>query len=144
MRSISNLERAKEYLSCREELKCVLWKGDTHYISEKRGVAPMLDFLEQKLDLNGFSAADRVVGKATAWLFVLAGVSSVYGAVMSEGARDILLRHGIECQANRFVPYIINRRGDGACPMETAVRGIEDPFEAYVAIQKALQSLSKT
>ncbi|MBQ9806583.1 MAG: DUF1893 domain-containing protein [Clostridia bacterium] len=143
MQDLTDLERAKTELACDEHIKCVLQKGTVQYRSEKRGVAPMLDFLEQGLDLHGFCAADRVVGKATAFLFVLAGVSSVYGEVMSEGARAVLLQYGVVCQCKQTVPYIINRRGDGACPMETAVREINDPNEAYLAVKKTQKMLSE-
>ena len=143
MKGMTDWEGAKNALLADETLKCVLQKGEVQYRSEKRGVAPMMDFLEEGLDLRGFCAADRVVGKATAFLFVLAGVRAVYGAVMSESARDVLLRYGVDCQAEKLVPYIINRRGDGACPMETAVREIEDPHDAYLAVKKTQKMLSE-
>ena len=141
---LTDLERAKAELSLHEQFKCVLRKGEEQYQSEKRGVAPMLDFLEQGIDLRGFCAADRVVGKATAYLFILAGISSVYGEVMSESARKVLLRYGVFCEAKQIVPYIINRRGDGACPMESAVRDIDDPTEAYLAVKRTQAMLSKS
>lgn len=143
MTAMSDLERAKQELLSSDLLKCVLKKGDVTYQSQKRGVAPMLDFLEQKLELSGFSAADRVIGKATAYLFVLAGVTAVWGDVMSEAAQAVLQQHGIPCTANKIVPYIINRNGTGACPMETAVQKIDDPAKAYVAIKETQQKLLK-
>ena len=143
MGTLTDLERAKAMLCENAQVKCVLRKGIVQYQSEKRGVAPMLGFLEQGVDLRGFSAADRVVGKATAFLFVLAGVSSVYGEVMSEEACKVLSRYGVEFQAKETVPYIINRRGDGACPMETAVREIDDPKEAYLAVKRTQKMLTE-
>ncbi len=142
MRAPTDLENAKHTLCENAQVKCVLRKGNVQYQSEKRGVAPMLDFLEQGLDLHGFCAADRVVGKATAFLFVLAGVSSVYGEVMSENACKVLSHYGVDFQAKETVPYIINRRGDGACPMETAVQEIDDPNEAYLAVKRTQKMLS--
>ena len=143
MKPLTDLERAKEELLSCHELKCVLKKGSTTYQSQKRGVAPMLDFLEQKLELSGFSAADRVVGKATAYLFVLAGVTAVWSDVMSEAAQAVLNRYGIPCTAIKIVPYIINRSGDGACPMETAVQTITEPALAYAAIKETQERLLK-
>jgi len=142
MKTLSDLERARRDLSSRDTVKCVLRCGERSYESEKRGVAPMLDFLEQGIDLHGFSAADRVVGRATAFLFVLAGITSVFGEVVSEGAYELLAKHGIPCEAQKVVPYIINRKGDGQCPMERAVLGIEDPEEAYRAVLQTKQALS--
>ena len=53
---------------------CVLCNGETVYKSHRRGVAPLMGWLESGTDLKGFSAADKVVGKATAFLYCLLGV----------------------------------------------------------------------
>jgi len=138
---MTDLERAKNYLSSHKNLKCVLWKQDVHYESEKRGVAPMMEFLQSGIDLCGFSAADRVVGRGAAFLFVLAGVTSVYGEVMSQGAREVLDRFGVQNTAAVVVNHIINRQGDGICPIESAVWEITDPQEAYHTIKTRLCEL---
>lgn len=138
---MTDLERAICLLHANDSLKCVLQKGDVHYESEKRGVAPMLDFLSKNTDLVGFSAADRVVGKATAYLFVLAGVCAVYADVMSEGAETLLQAHGITYRAQKVVPYIINRQGTGMCPMESAVLDATCPADAYRAILDTMKKL---
>ena len=46
--------------------------------SDKRGVAPMLDFLREGKRFVGYSAADRVVGKSAAMLFIKAGIKEIY------------------------------------------------------------------
>ena len=138
---MTDQERAIHRLHSNEGLKCVLQKGDIHYESEKRGVAPMLDFLSMKTDLVGFCAADRVVGKATAYLFVLAGVSAVYADVMSEGAQTVLRAYGIANSAGTVVPHIINRLGTGMCPMESAVQTATCPEDAYRLILETLKKL---
>lgn len=43
-------------------------KGSTIYISTERGVKPLIDRIDDGTDLQGFSAADKVVGKAAAFL----------------------------------------------------------------------------
>ena len=48
---------------------CVLCCGDIIHTSSARGMAPLLNFLS-KGQWSGFSAADKVVGKATAFLYV--------------------------------------------------------------------------
>lgn len=138
---MTDLEHAKAYLSSHSTLKCVLCKQDTHYESEKRGVAPMMDFLASGIDLCGFSAADRVVGRGAAFLFVLAGVTSVHGEVMSRGACEVFGRFGIENSFDRLVDHIINREGTGMCPIESAVWEITNPQEAYRAIKARLSAL---
>lgn len=122
--------------------KCVLVKGDVIRISEKRGVAPMMEFIEAGMDLNGFSAADKVVGKAVALLFVLTGISEVYAETISSHAIAILEKNNIPFSFNTSVEHIINRFGDGLCPMEEATLDINDPQEAYDAICAKLEELN--
>lgn len=122
---------------------CVLCKDGGVRTATARGVKPLMDWLEHGAALRGFSAADKVVGKATAFLYCLLGVKAVYARVMSNGAMEILRGHGIDAQAGELVPFIINRQGNGPCPMEQAVDGITDSREALTAIEKKLQQLQK-
>ena len=114
---------------------CVLCREDVTHTSTRRGVAPLLNWLDAGVDLSGFSAADRVVGRATAFLYVLLGVEEVYARVMSHPAADVLRSHGILCSADTMVKGIINRKGTGPCPFEAAVMDIRDPEEALIAIR---------
>lgn len=84
--------------------------------------------------------ADKVVGKAAALMFVLGGVKRVYASVISQSALNVLNTHGVETVYEKLVPYIINRAGNGPCPMEYAVRDTEDPQTAYKILLKATQS----
>ena len=137
-----DLQKAKALLK-EKELTCVLYKDETVYESSRRGVAPLMEHWEKGTDLRGFSAADKVVGKATALLYCLLGVKAVYANVISDPALDVLLRAGIQVQYALLVDAIQNRTGDGFCPMETATRDINDPVLAPAAIQKALDALRR-
>lgn len=130
-----DLKRARELLN-EGGYTCVLCRGETIHTATQRGVRPLVDWLDSGLDLRGFSAADKVVGRATAFLYVLLGVRAVHSLVMSTPAREVLLDNGIAASFDREVPGIINRRGDGPCPFEEAVLGIRDPGEALTAIRK--------
>ena len=123
---------------------CVLCRGDVTHVSDRIGIAPMMEFLDAGLELRGFCAADRIVGKAAALLFVLAGVCAVYADVMSENALEVLNRNGIKASYNTLTPYIINRKGEGPCPMELAVRDIDDPEVARAAIRETLRNLRRS
>ena len=136
-----DLERAQALL--REGgYTCVLCRGETYHTSTKRGVAPMLGFLAAGTDLRGFSAADKVVGKAPALLFVLAGVTEVYAPVMTEGAVDVFTRHRVGFHYDIIVPYVMNRSRTGMCPMEQTVREIDDPQAAYEAVSRKAAELA--
>lgn len=120
---------------------CVVCKGPETYTARERGVKPLLNWLDSELDLTGFCAADKVVGRATAFLYCLLGVREVYARVMSRPAAQVLEHHGIAVEAGELVDGIINRRGTGPCPFEAAVMEIQDPAEALTAIRQRLASL---
>ena len=130
-----DLERARALLA-EGSYTCVLCRGDVVHTATARGVKPLVDWLDSGLALRGFSAADKVVGRATAFLYVLLGVKAVHALVMSTPAREVLEEHGICALCDREVPGIINRRGDGPCPFEEAVLDITDPGEALCAIRR--------
>lgn len=136
-----DLERAKKLLHI-DEYTCVLCKGNMVYTSSKTGVAPLLEWIEAGIDFNDFSAADKIVGKAAALLFVSRGIKAIYSPVMSETAKEIFIRYGIEFEYSDLVPKIFNRKGRGQCPMEQAVSLIDDPSRALKALQHKLLVLS--
>ena len=138
---MTDLRRAADLL--REEgYTCVLCRGDQFLTSRERGVKPLLSWLEQGAGFDGFSAADKVVGKAAAFLYVLLGVQKVYAPVMSRPARDVLETHGILAKYDTLSDAIRNRTNTGFCPMETAVWDISDPGKALAAIQKKYKELN--
>ena len=132
---MSDLTNAKRILT-EGAYTCVLCRGDTVYTATDRGVKPLVNWLDSGLELRGFSAADKVIGRATAFLYVLLGVKEVHSLVMSTPARQALEAGGIAATCDREVGGILNRRGDGPCPFEEAVLGITDPMEALNAIRK--------
>lgn len=132
-------QHAKDYLQ--DPVTCVLKKGDSVLSSEKTGIAPILQWIGDGMDLNGYEAADKIVGKAAAMLFVKAGVKEVYGEVMSEPARLFLKSRGIPYSYSTLTDRIINRAGNDMCPMEKTVLHIDDVEEAYAALKETLKRL---
>ncbi len=139
---MSDIEKAKKLLSG-GNFTCVLCKGDTSYTSTGKGVSPMLTFLENGTELRGFSAADKIVGKAAAMLFVCAGVTEVFAEVMSKAAVNYLKERGIACSYGVLTDKIINRKGDGLCPMELAVIDIEDEKLGFSAIKNRFDEIRR-
>lgn len=140
---IKDLNQAKEILSARE-YTCVMCRGDEVYTSTQRGVKPLVVWLESGKDLKGFCAADRVVGKATAFLYVLHGVKAVYAHVISRSALQVLTEHHIETEYRTRVDHIINRQGNGICPFEAAVLDVVAPDAAYKTIRKKMKEMNIT
>jgi hypothetical protein len=137
-----DLALAKQLLTT-EEHTCVLCRDDRIYTSTRRGVAPLLGWLDSDLDLRGFSAADRVIGKATAYLYCLLGVKEVFARVISRPATQVLESHGIPAHWDTLVEGIQNRQKTGPCPMEHATRNCATPEEALTAVRETLKQLQQ-
>ncbi len=136
-----DLNRAQEALAS-GDYTCVLCKGDETVTSQARGVKPLVSWYVSGKDFSGFSAADKVVGRATAFLYALLRVKAVYAGIVSRSALEVLAQAGIEVRYGQAVSHIINRRGDGICPFEEAVLHIGDAQSAYRAIRSKMQELN--
>ena len=137
---MTDLEKAR--LSLENHSIC-LCKGEKVLFDDSRGIAPMMKFIAEGRDLKGWSAADVIVGKAAAMLFVKAGVKAVHGKVMSKKARDYLLLHSLECSCETECEKIINREGTDICPMEKAVDETEDFEEAYLILKEKTEQMRR-
>ena len=136
----ADLTRARALLA-QGEYTVVLCRDDVTYTDTRRGVAPLLALLDSGTDVSDFSAADKVVGKAAAFLYLRLGVVILHATVISAPALDLLAAHGVTVTYDTLVPAIRNRAGDGYCPMETVTLPLTDPVEAEVAIRKRLAQL---
>lgn len=134
-----DLENCKAILE-NENLTCVVKRGDKLLKTTDRGIKPFLLWIENGEDLQGAVAADKVVGKAAAFLMEKAGISAVYAAVLSEPAETVLKNAGIAYAFDRLVPRIQNRAGDGLCPMESAVMEIDNAETAFAALREKLRA----
>lgn len=134
------LNKAKSILKDNAH-RLVIIKGNNITTSDERGVKTLLDLLDGNTDFTGAYAADKVVGKAAASVYVLLGIKALYSSVISEGAVAIIKENGIELEYDELVPYIINRQGDGTCPMELAVGDERDPKAAVGKVRKKLEDL---
>lgn len=126
-----------------EALTCVLYKDGAFFTGEGIGVKPLMTFLRQDSRcFEGAYVADKVIGKAAAMLLLYGGgAEAVYGGVMSDTAVSLLESRGISCGWGERVPCIRNRTDTGICPLEEAVASIDDPAEAYAALQKRIAEL---
>ena len=84
--------------------------------------------------LKGASVADKVIGKAAALLMALGEIKEVYTLIISEPALQVFENHKIKYFYDKKVDRIVNRTGDGLCPMESLCLDIYDPQEAFIKI----------
>lgn len=135
-----DLVKAKNML-IEGDYTAVLCHENTVYTSSERGVLPLVKWIDNKIDLNGFSAADKVVGKATAFLYIILGVKEVYATVISRSALEVFKNYNVLIEYDQAVDNIINRQGNGICPFETTVLNINDTDNAYNKIKAKMKEM---
>ncbi len=137
---MTDIELAKAHLDGHSICLC---RDGEYFTDDGRGISPMIRLIEEGRDLHGYAVADIIVGKAAAMLFIKAGIHEVYGEVMSRAGYDCLQQHDIPCAYGKLTEKIINRKGDGICPMEQTVALIDDPEEGTIALQQRMMELRK-
>ena len=114
------------------------------YCSKENGIKPVLFKLnENKAYFKDLDVADKIVGKASAMLLTLSGVRSVYAMTLSKAGQEIFEKYDIPYRYDVLTDYIVNRSGDGMCPMEMTVKDIDDLEEAYIALKNKVQEMMK-
>lgn len=137
---MTDIELAKKSLPGHSIALC---SGGKVVTDDRRGIAMLLSLVDEGRDLRGFSAADKIVGKAAAMLFVKLGAEYVWADVVSESGLDFLTAHGICCEHGLLTKRIINREGTGQCPMEAAVEDTDDVELGITLLRKKLMILQK-
>lgn len=137
------LERAKSLLKSTDSTLAVVSVDDV-FTSHERGVKPLLYLLtEKKGFLKGASVADKVIGKAAALLMALGEIKEVHTLIISEPAIKVFEKHNIPCFYDKKVTRIVNRTGDGLCPMETLCLDVDEPQEAFQKITDFIKTMKK-
>ena len=135
---MSDLENAKIALTGHTIALC---KGDKVFTSDKKGVSPMIEFIDSGINLKGYSVADLIVGKAVAMLYVKAEIVAVYAKTISKSAIQVLKNNHISFYYDILTDKIINRKGNDRCPMEKVVLDIDNVDTAYHLIKSKLNEL---
>jgi hypothetical protein len=126
-----SLEQAKSLLKSTDSTLAVV-SVDDFFTSKERGVKPLMHLLKEKKGfLKGASVADKVIGKAAALLMALGEIKEVHTLIISEPAIQVFEKYNIPCFYDKKVTRIVNRAGDGLCPMETLCLDVENPQEAF-------------
>lgn len=101
----------------------------------------MVGFISSGKKLDGYSAADKVVGKAAAMLFIKAGVTAVHAVTLSQSGQRLFEKHGIKYSFESLTEHIINRSQTGLCPMEQTVSETDDIDTGVKLIMKKLEEM---
>lgn len=135
-----NLTKAKELL-IEGNYTSVVISEEKIYKAKARGVAPLINWLDEGVDFIGAVAADKVVGKGAALLYAKLGVKEVYALVLSKMAQGIFEKYGIDYKYDILAEAIRNRDNTGLCPIETVVRECDDMDEALPLIRGKLMEM---
>ena len=116
--------------------------GDGIRTFDGRGISDLYGLLTEHPDwLRGASVADKVVGKGAASLLILGGVRELFAGVISTSALGLLEDSRISLRFAEKVPYIINRKGDGLCPVEALCKDCKTAAECLPFIQGFINKL---
>lgn len=137
---MTDLEKAKEILE-KGKYTLVLADGDKVETDTLRGVHPLLNRLGK--DYSSYSAADKVIGKGAAFLYVLLRIKSVDCNIISKPALEVFERYGISIQYKDLVEHIFNHQKNGYCPIEEATAKANTPEEALPLIYQRLKELGE-
>ena len=119
-----------------EKCSCVVRNGDEVRIFRERGVKdPQL--------LDGAFVADKVVGKGAAALMILGGVEELFADVVSRAALDLFAAAGKAVAYTVAVPHIINRAGDGICPVERLCASAQTAGECLPLIEGFIRKMQE-
>ena len=135
---MTDLLLAKNNLSGHSVCFC---RGGGFIFGDKRGIAPIMELIDNGVDLSGYSVADKVVGKAAAMLFVKCGIKSVFAKTLSQSAERILNLFGLKYEYETLAENIINRAGTDICPMEKSVMHTDDIDEAYAVLKNKVSAI---
>ena len=113
-------------------------------IFRERGVKDLYRLLREEPQLlDGAFVADKVVGKGAAALMILGGVEELFADVVSRAALDLLAAAGKAVAYTVAVPHIINRAGDGICPVEQLCAEAQTAEECLPLIEGFIRKMQE-
>lgn len=100
-----------------------------------RGIADLYDIWSNDPGfLDGASIADKVMGKGAAALVILGHTAELYADIISESALELLRKSPVKVYFGQIVIHIVNRAGDGICPIEILCRNCNTAEECLPLI----------
>ena len=130
-----DLLKAKDHLLTSQHKIVAVKDGEVIFTSDEPGIKGLLDILDENAGyLKDSSVADKIIGRAAAFLMCFGNISRVFAPIISESALAALQKEKIEVHFDRKVNFIKNRLGDSICPMEKKCLDIEEPREAFLLL----------
>jgi hypothetical protein len=128
----SDFKTAKNLLVNENLTLCIVKNGKDLFESRSHGVTSFLVAAQElKGNLEGACVADKVVGKAIAFLCIHFKIGAVFADTLSRPAKSILEKRSIHLEYNDLVRNILNADRTNLCRIERLVRNVQNPDEAY-------------
>lgn len=136
---LTDLEIAKNRLKITNATLVIVKNKKIIFESNSKGIGDLVKAIEFfKGELSGSSAADLIIGKAAALLFIYASFNSVFAKTISRSAISALKNSNIKFEYEKIVPRIMNREKNDICPFEKLVIDCNSPTQAYKKIKSFL------
>jgi len=131
-RKSSDIDIAKKDVKEKRFALSIVKDGETLFQSRMPGITALVQAIdEDQLRFRGASAADRILGKAAAMLFVYSEISSIFASIASQDALTTLKRFQVPLEYEKIVTKILNRTQTSTCPFERLVIDVDTPEEAF-------------
>ncbi len=120
---------------------CVIANGNDLRFFHQKGIADLYELLHRMPHfLKGAQIADKVVGKGAAALMIVGEIKRVHADIISEPAIQLFQNTSIKVTYTQTVPAIINRKGDGFCPVESLCAQANNAHACIPLIDKFVQT----
>jgi hypothetical protein len=117
-------------------------EGALVFQSAGKGISPHLEAWERLgAGLRGTIMADKIVGRAAAFMVVHSGAAEIHAAVLSRPGIEVLERYRVSYVAGGVVDNVLTVDGKIFCPFESMVQGIDDADVAFEAIVRKMHEL---
>ena len=106
------------------------------------GVAPVLKMYKLG-QLHESFLVDKVIGKAAAMVMTRGGIAGCHGITVSQAALNWFQQCNVPVTYDCVTDHIVNRAGDGMCPMEQAVLQLQEDTDIVSVLEETLAQLKK-
>ena len=132
---MNDLKAAKQRLTQKKLSLAIIKNSKSIFETHTVGLGGFLQAIKElNGSLSGSSVADKIVGRAVAFLCAYSNVKGIYAHTLSENGLEILNSYGIHTEFEHLVPTILNLMKTNKCPFEGLVEDVTDPQDAYLRI----------